>query len=235
MSGTEIADNWRNFNPLRAIALNWKEYIKLFWGVSFLKYDRFRKNILTRWGLDWKKINENKQEATFNIYNFTKQKLLVASASEMSEDHLIAGVSLPIWFPPVEIDGDKHIDAVYVTDANIEEAIRRGADELWIIWTVSQRGIWRGGLISTYFQIIEAAADGPYNLMIARIRQSNKLIAAGQEGEFGRHIGLKILQAEVPLHYLFNFRRARIVRAVDFGVRVARDWCAENDIALDNV
>ncbi len=58
----------------------------------------------------------------------------------MDEDRLRAGVSLPMWFPPVVIDGQTYIDPVYLTDANVEEAIRRGCDELWIIWTVSRRG-----------------------------------------------------------------------------------------------
>ena len=57
----------------------------------------------------------------------------------MDEDRLISAVSLPMWFPPVEIDGAVYIDAVFATDANLEEAIDRGADELWIIWTVSRR------------------------------------------------------------------------------------------------
>ena len=55
----------------------------------------------------------------------------------MDEDRLISAVSLPMWFPPVEIDGSMYIDAVMATDANLEEAIDRGADELWVIWTVS--------------------------------------------------------------------------------------------------
>src|SRR5580704_396068 len=79
---------------------------------------------------------------TFNYYNFSKYKLEIAEPAAMDEDKLVASVSLPMWFPPVIIDGDTCIDAVYNTDANLEEAIRRGADELWVIWTVSEAGTW---------------------------------------------------------------------------------------------
>ena len=64
----------------------------------------------------------------------------------MNEDLLVACVTLPMWFAPVTIDGDRYIDGVYLTDANLMEAIRRGADELWIIWTVSRKAQMEGRL-----------------------------------------------------------------------------------------
>ena len=78
------------------------------------------------------------RQATFNMYNFSKHQLEVVEPRQMDEDHLCAAVALPMFFPPVVLNGDTYIDAVYVTDGNLEEAIRRGADELWVIWTVSQ-------------------------------------------------------------------------------------------------
>src|SRR5580765_3158397 len=106
----------------------------------------------------------------------------------MSEDLLVAAVSLPMWFPPVRINGETYIDAVFITDANIEEAIRRGADELWVIWTVSQQRVWRTGFIAEYFQVIETAANGHYQRALDRIAASNAAFADGQPSEFGRHI-----------------------------------------------
>ena len=43
------------------------------------------------------------------------------------------------------------------------------ADELWIIWTVSERSVWRNGFIAQYFQIIESAANGRFRADLARI------------------------------------------------------------------
>lgn len=150
----------------------------------------------------------------------------------MSEDFLAACVSLPMWFPPVRIDGDTYIDPVYVTDANLEEAIDRGADEIWVIWTVSERGEWRPGFVAEYFQIIEAAANGTFRRVVDRVERNNAAVAAGLPGEFGRHIELHVLRAEVPLHYLINFSGDRQREAVDRGVETARSWCAERKIPL---
>ena len=123
-----------------------------------------------------------------------------------------------MWFAPVTIDGDRYIDAVYITDANLMEAIRRGADELWIIWTVSRKRIWGGGFVNTYFQIIETSANGRLEEDLGRIVASNKAIAAGGRGVFDRHIEVKMLAAEVPLHYLINFKSTNFTAAVEQGI-----------------
>lgn len=232
MRGSEIADNWRRYNPLRGIDINWKQLWKLYWAASYFKFDRFRREVLKDWGLDWPKINSCAKEATFNLYNFSQHALEPFPARLMTEDLLISGISLPTWFEPVEVGGDQYIDAVYVTDANLEEAIARGAGELWIIWTISDSGIWRNGLIAHYFQIIEAAGNGPLNVILRRIARNNHMIENGLEGEFGRRIEVRLLKAEVPLHYLFNFKRRKMENAVNLGVEAARAWCREQGIPL---
>lgn len=232
MSGTEIADAWRNVDPLLGVDINWSEFVKLFWGESLFELDRYRKNVFTRWGLDWTKIRASQRAATFNVYNFSKHELRVVEPKEMTEDLLVASVSLPMWFPPVQIDGDTYIDSVFNTDANLEEAIRRGADELWVIWTVSRRGEWSNGFIGNYFGIIEAAANGRYNQVVARIEASNRAIAEGRHAEFDRPITVRELSAEVPLHYLINFSKDRVSEVVNRGVVAAREWCAANGIAV---
>ena len=96
----------------------------------------------------------------------------------MTEDFLIASISLPMWFPPVKINNQTYVDAVYLTDANVEEAIRRGADEIWAIWTVSTKDEWHDGFVAQYFQIIEIAANGRFFPLWRRIRESNEALAA---------------------------------------------------------
>lgn len=222
MSGTQIADAWRNANPLMGVDPNWSEYVKLIWGESLFELDAYRKHVFPGWGLDWEKIRASTRSATFNIYNFSRHELRVVEPREMTEDLLVASVSLPMWFPPVRIDGETYIDAVFNTDANLEEAIRRGADELWIVWTVSQRGEWHDGFIGNYFGIIEAAANGRYKQLLDQIAR----------GEFGRPIAVHEIKAEVPMHYLINFSRDRVAEAVNRGVEDARKWCAERGIPL---
>ncbi len=233
MTGTEIADNWRSIDPGSAISFNLSELPKLAYAESLFTLDAFRRNIFPGWGLDWEKIRLSPLDATFNVTNFSKKELEVIEPKDMSEDMLAACVSLPMWFPPQSINGQTYIDAVYQTDANIEEAIRRGADEVWIIWTVSDKYEWRSGFVATYFQIIETVAVGNYRAILKRIEQNNNAIAAGSVGEFARHIEVKELKADVPLHYLINFSKDRVGEAVNLGVKRAREWCTENRIVLD--
>ena len=144
-SGKQIADAWRNIEPLEGIGV---DLLDLLGGKALMSMDRFRENVLREaWGLDWEAIRRSPRLGTFNLCNFTRQRLEVVEQSGMDEDRLVSAVSLPMWFPPVKIDGDDYIDAVYLTDGNLEEAIRRGADEIWAIWTVSRAGQWRDGFV----------------------------------------------------------------------------------------
>lgn len=232
MTGTQIADNWRNF-PVSLLAnFNWKQYIRLFYADSILSYDRFRKQVFPKWGLDWNKIRASGYNAGFNVYNFSKERLESLQPSEMTEDYLIACASLPMWFPSVIIDGETYIDAVFITDANIEKAIQNNIEEIWVIWTVSRKNVWNPGFVANYFQIVETCANGHFKLSKQRIAKNNDAFAKGQPAEFGRHIELRIIKAEVPLHYLINLSSNRIKESVNMGVQAARKWCKEQRIQL---
>ena len=228
MPGKQIADNWRNLRPLRGFTPNWRQYPRGPYSRSLLTLDGYRKNIFPAWGLDWTKIRATDRSATFNMYNFSKKCLRVVPAAEMDEDHLAAAVSLPMWFPPVTINGDTYIDAVYATDADIGEAINRGCSELWIIWTVSQRGRWHNGFSAKYFQILETAANSRFQQWLDRIDANNDAIRDHEPGEFGRRIDVKLLRSEVPLNYLINLTRDRFAEAVELGVQAARHWCGHH-------
>lgn len=234
MSGLEIADNWRNLNPRAGISFNWVQFPKLLYAESLFTMENYRKHVFTDWKLDWEKIRASDLNATFNVFNFSRKELAVLEPRQMSEDLLVAGVALPMWFPPVKIGGETFIDAVYLTDANIEEAIRRGADEVWVIWTVSEKDEWHPGFVANYFQIIETTAVGHYRAILKRISTNNQAILHGETGEFGRHIEVKELKADVALHYLIDFSQDRMTEAVNLGVKRAREWCAENNIPLQN-
>jgi len=230
MSGKQIADNWRNLDPFLPVDLN----LAGLWPMSpsLFTMDNFRARVLPFWQIDWNKIRNSPREATFNCYNFSKKQLEIIPPSQMTEDFLVSSVSLPMWFPPVKIHGDTYFDAVYITDANLEDAVRRGADEIWAIWTVSRRDEWKDGFVAQYFQIIETVADTNFFTYWKRIEKNNADIAAGQTGEFGRTIKLNLLEAEVPVHYLLNFSKDRMAEAVNKGVEDARAWCRARNIPL---
>jgi predicted patatin/cPLA2 family phospholipase len=233
MSGMEIANNWRNLNPRAGISFNAAEFPKLLYAESLFTLDGYREHVFPGWGLNWDQIRSSDLNATFNVFNFSQKEIQVIEPKDMSEEMLEACVSLPMWFPPVHINGETFIDAVYLTDANIEEAIRRGADELWIVWTVSEKDEWNPGFVATYFQIIETSADGHYKAILKRIRANNDAIAGGETGEFGRHIEIKELKADIALHYLIDLSQDRMTEAVNLGVVRAREWCRENNIPLN--
>lgn len=230
MSGREIADNWRSLSPLKGVTPNWREWPKGPYARSLFTLDGYRRRVFPGWGLDWERIRATDKEATFNLYNFSANELEAVTADRMDEDRFCAGVSLPMWFPPVVIDGQTYIDPVYLTDGNVEEAIRRGCDELWIIWTVSRRHRWRDGFVANYFHIIETVANGTLKHWLRRIEASNAAIRGGGQGEFGRLIDVRLLSAEVPLNYLINFSRDRFAQAVELGVERARRWCTAEGI-----
>ncbi|WP_181811216.1 patatin-like phospholipase family protein [Streptomyces ipomoeae] len=232
MSGTEIADAWRRTSPASGVSPNWRQFTRPGYLQSLFTLDAYRRTVFPGWGLDFDRVRSSALEATFNVYNVTRQRLQVLPPKRMSEDFLAACVSLPMWFPPMRIDGETYMDPVYVTDANVEEAIDRGADEIWVIWTVSERGEWHRGFTAAYFQIIEAAANGAFRRIQDRIERNNADIAAGGAGEFGRRIEVNVLAAEVPLHYLVGFGADRLHEAVNRGVLAARAWCAERKIPL---
>jgi len=230
LTGTKIADNWRNLDPFLPVDINtsgvWPFSRSLF------TTDSLRSKVLPFWGIDWQKIRQSPRVGTFNVFNFSKKQLEVLPQSQMNEDLQIAAVSLPMWFPPVKINGDTYFDAVYITDGNLEEAVKRGADEIWAIWTVSRKDEWRDGFVNEYFQIIETVADTNFFTYWKRIEENNRRIANGEQGEFGRTIALHLLEAEVPVHYLLNFSRDRMAEAVNQGVEDARAWCRARNIPL---
>ncbi|MEZ5316132.1 MAG: patatin-like phospholipase family protein [Vicinamibacterales bacterium] len=231
-TGTRIADAWRAYDPFLPTDLNLDGPGEFSHRQSFFTYDAFRANVLPAWGIDWPTIRAGARLGTFNLYNYSKKRLEVVTQDAMDEDRLISAISLPMWFPPVRINGDTYFDAVYACDANLEEAVRRGADEIWAIWTVSTRDEYRPGFLAQYFHIIETVADTNFFAFWRRLEQNNAEIAAGRAGEFGRPIALKLIQAEVPVHYLFNFSRDRMAEAVNQGVETARAWCAAQGIPL---
>jgi predicted acylesterase/phospholipase RssA len=230
MTGKQIADNWRNFQPLSAVDINWSQLPLLFFAESFFELDAFRNKIFPKWGIDIDKLRASRRDATFNVYNFSTNQLLPVTTPEMTEDFLIATASLPVFFPPVKIGGNTYIDAVFNTATNLEEAIRRGADELWVIWTTSERGIWGRGFLGNFFGIFEATANYSYRRVRQRITANNAAIESGGFGEFGRPIKVCEIKAEVGLHYLFNFKQRRFPETVAEGVRAARVWCDANNV-----
>jgi len=251
MTGTQIADAWRNLNPFDMVAFNTREYDKLLWARSIATLDKLRSHVFPKWGIDFDKMRSpGGTAATFNVYNFSKKKLEVIERADMDEDLLVASVALPMWFPPVERNGDTMFDAVYCTDGNVGEAVRRGADELWCIWTVADLPEYRDGFLAQYFHVIETVSNTKFfreweevaavNDAIARFGQDSTrelpdlMLREGFEASASlrpppgrKRVEQHLIKQEVPLHYLINLSQDRLAEAVEMGVRDARAYCKQ--------
>jgi predicted acylesterase/phospholipase RssA len=231
-TGRQMADAWRNYRPLAAASVNPRLLLRGPFSPSMLTQKGLRKRVLPAFGLDWHAIRNTDREAAFDVYNFTAHEHRAVPAEDLTEDLLVSAVALPWWFSPVRIESETYIDAVFATDANLDEAIRRGATELWVVWTVGTGGMWRRGFVNGYFQMIEAMANAGLRAALQRIQDSNAAIAGGRPGHYPSRVEVRMLTAEVPLHYLVVLSRRQVRRAVELGVRDARRWCAEADIPL---
>jgi predicted acylesterase/phospholipase RssA len=232
-TGRQMADAWRDYRPLAAASVNPRMLFRGPFRPSVLTQKGLRKRVFPAFGLDWHAIRHTDREAAFDVYNFTAHEHRSVPACELTEDLLVSAVALPWWFSPVHIASETYIDAVFATDANLDEAIRRGATELWVVWTVGTGGVWRRGFVNGYFQMIEAMANAGLRAALQRITESNAAIAEGRPGHYQHRVEVRMLTAEVPLHYLVVLSRRQVRRAVELGVRDARRWCAEEGIQLN--
>ncbi len=152
-------------------------------------------------GIDMEKIRTCTQPAgTFNVCNFTRKTADVIPNSEMTMDFLVAGVSLPIFMPAVAINGSLYLDAVWIRDANPMEAVRRGADEIWLVWCIGNTSEYHDGVFRQYVHMIEIAANGALFKDFEQINDINARIAAGEK-VYGRStpVRLHLIRPEFPL------------------------------------
>ena len=119
-----------------------------------------RKMIFPALGIDIKSINANTSfAATFNVCNFSKKAVESIPNHSVTIDHLIAGVSLPMFIPATKINGDWYTDAVWIKDANLTEAVVRNAREIWLIWCIGNTREYLKGYFNEYVHMIEISAN----------------------------------------------------------------------------
>ena len=221
-SASFIADAWGNLSPREFMSFHkWHQYLR-FWKLpSLLTQQAAVDRILPKWGIDMEKVrtctevNGHPMVATFNVCDFTEKRVVTLENREMDLDWFLSIDAVPGVVPPIR-KGDKlYVDAMLLKDANVSEAVRRGADEIWIIWTVEDRNVWKGGAWNHFGHIFEITAVGNLKRELDEIDAMNARVAAGTAHEGDRHITVHLIQPEqpVPVDYLF-FRNARQMRPV---------------------
>lgn len=120
-----------------------------------------RDKIFPGLGIDIGRIRTNTQASfTFNVCNFTHKTLQSIPHTEATIDHLVAGVSLPLFMPAVPIGGASYLDGVWIRDANLTAAYEHGASEAYLVWCIGNTPTYRPGLFHQYVHMIEIAANG---------------------------------------------------------------------------
>jgi hypothetical protein len=133
-----------------------------------------RNKIFPSLGISEEAIRANKSlTTTFNVCNFSRKTLETIDGCEVTTDHLIAGMSLAAFSPAVRIGGDWYTDAIWIRDANLTEAVKRGAEEIWLVWCIGNTAPYLNGVFNQYVHMIEISANAGLFQELAMIRDLN--------------------------------------------------------------
>jgi hypothetical protein len=104
-------------------------------------------------------------------------------------------MSLPIFMPAIKIKEDWYTDAVWIKDANLTEAVKRGAEEIWLIWCIGNTPEYHNGFFNQYVHMIEISANGALSAEIEWLEEVNlSRINSGL-----KPVHLHIIKPEYPL------------------------------------
>ena len=148
---------------------------------------------------------------TFNVCNYTRKVNEAIPHADIDLDLLIAGISLPIFMSPVRRGEFLYLDSVWIKDANLTEAVKRGADELWLVWCIGNTARYHDGPFRQYVHMIEISAAGALNQEFDWIRELNARIQRG-DSPYGqtRPVRLHVIKPDYPLPLDPDFYAGRI-------------------------
>ncbi len=205
MSGVapdDLAKRWRSLRARGFISpLSLRGYLEFPDLKAFGDFDGIRGYVYPHLGIDATRINAaEKVRARFNICDFDEKAVFAVPHEEITEDQLLAGMSLPMFTPAVEAKGTTWTDAVWIKDSNLLQAVADGANELWVVWCIGNTPAWKNGMLNQYVHMIEMAAVGALNAEMAEIERLNARIEAG-ETPFGhkKPIRVHLIRPELPI------------------------------------
>lgn len=158
----EISQRWRTLKIKHFISpRKLKNYFNPLFMEGYADADNIRGKVFPHLGIDLNAIHQNQHiNATFNVCNFSKKSIEAISHTSVQEDHLIAGVSLPIFMPALQIGPDWYTDAVWIKDAHLMEGVRQQSQELWLVWAIGNTETYLPGAFNQYVHMIEMSAGG---------------------------------------------------------------------------
>ncbi len=202
LSPVQMCDRWRTLNPKDFVSfLPLDQYLKLENIQAMGSADNIIDKVIPHLGIDMDKVNAvDSMEGTFNVCNYTHKVNEVIHHKEMDVDFLVAGMSLPGVWPPVKKGNFLYHDSAFMRNANLMEAVVRGAEELWLIWVLGNTNEYKGGFLGLYVNMLEVSANGALHQEFKMIDEINSRIAKGEQ-VYGhtRPIVLHLIRPEYPL------------------------------------
>lgn len=159
-------------------------------------------------------------EGTFNVCNYTRKVNEVIRHQDVDLPLLVAGISLPIFMPPVPHNGSLYLDSVWIRDANVGEAVRQGSDEIWVVWCIGNMGEYLDGAFNQYVHMIELSANGNLFKELEMVAEVNR--------HRPRPIRVHLIRPEYPLPLDPDYYKGHIDGAtlIDRGYRDAAAYLA---------
>ncbi len=198
----EMCERWRTLNPQDFVSLMpLDKYLKLTDIQAMGDADNIIHKVFPHLGIDIARVRAaGGISGTFNVCNYTRKINEVIPHEQISIDYLVAGMTLPGVLPPVKIGTDLYHDSAFMRDANLMEAVRRGAEELWVVWVLGNTDVYKGGFLGLYVNMLEVSANGALHEEFIQINEINARIAKG-ERVYGhdKPIKLHLIKPEYPL------------------------------------
>lgn len=201
-SGQQVDDlrsNWIQLNLTHFVsAVPLKDYLTPWKLKGMGDTDAIRTKVLPHFKVRIDEIRKKALPITFSLCNFSKKTVQAIPSKDLHENHLLAGISLPIVMPALKVADEWFIDAVWIKDAHLMEAVRRGAEEIWVVWGIGNHPDYFSGALNQYVHSIEMSANGALWEEFEQIKWINKGIERG-ESEFGQQQAVKVHLIHPPL------------------------------------
>jgi len=231
LSPAEMCDRWRTLDVRQfGAAMPLKNYLKAPHLPALGGAGGIINHVFPHLGIDVAKIRSaDGMQGTFNVCNYTRKVSEVIPHPLIDLNLLVAGISLPIFMPPVAKNGSLYLDSVWIRDANLMEAVRRGAQEIWVVWCIGNTDVYRAGPFNQYVHMIELSANGALFADFERINEINARILRGEAvGGRTQPIRLHLVRPDHPLPLDPDFYTGRIDAAtlIDMGYADAKTYLA---------
>ena len=229
LSPVEMCDRWSTLVVKESISpMPFSEYLKADHMMAMCDADGILQKMFPHLGIDIDRINSaTGMTGTFNVCNFTRKVNEAIPHEQVDLDLMIAGMSLPIFMPPVRKADVWYTDSVWLKDANLIDAVQGGAEELWVVWIINNTAEYKTGAFNQYVHMIEISANGSLIDEFNRIKELNELIRRG-ESPYGhtRPIKLHLIRPKAPLPLDPDLFLNRITTSglVDLGYADAKDY-----------